>query len=286
MRISVGLPSTIPGRPAPLVLDWARRAESGPFSGLSVLDRLVYGNFDSLITLATVAAVTTRLRLMTSILLAPLHSAAQLAKQAASIDAFSGGRLTLGLGVGGREDDFLAAERDFRTRGRRYDEQLEIMHRIWAGQPVSESIGPIGPAPAQSGGPELLIGGYSPQALQRASRWGAGYIAGGAPPPRARQGYDQVLAAWQSAGRAGTPRFVTASYFALGDDAAARGATYLRDYYGASPYTENVVAGLPATPEAVKTLVKAFEDVGADELTLWPTIAEIDQVDRLAELLS
>jgi alkanesulfonate monooxygenase SsuD/methylene tetrahydromethanopterin reductase-like flavin-dependent oxidoreductase (luciferase family) len=223
---------------------------------------------------------------MTSVLLAPLHSAAQLAKQTASIDAFSGGRLTLGLGVGAREDDFLAAERDFHTRGRRYDEMLETMHRIWSGGRVSESVGPIGPAPAQPGGPEMLIGGYSPQALQRTARWGAGYIAGGAPPQGARQGFEQVQAAWQAAGRTGTPRFVTAIYFALGDDAANRGGAYLRDYYGANPYTESVVANLPATPEALKARIQAFEEVGADELTLWPTIAEIDQVDRLAELLS
>lgn len=286
MRISVGLPNTIPGRPASLVLDWARRADAGQFSGLSVLDRLVYPNFDSLITLAAVAAITTRVRLMTSVLLAPLHSAAQLAKQAASIDTFSGGRLTLGLGVGVREDDFLAAERDFHTRGRRYDEMLETMHRIWLGERVSESVGPIGPAPAQPGGPEVLIGGQSPQALQRASRWGAGYIAGGAPPERARQGFEQVKAAWQAAGRVGTPRFVTASYFALGDDAANRGGPYLRDYYGANPYTDTVVANLPATPEKLKARIQAFEEVGADELMLWPTIAEIDQLDRLADLLS
>ena len=286
MRISVGLPNTIPGRPAPLILEWARRADAGPFSSLSVLDRLVYPNVDSLITLAAVAAVTSRVRLMTSVLLAPLHSAAQLAKQTASIDAFSNGRLTLGLGVGAREDDFIAAERDYHPRGRRYDEQLETMHRIWAGQPFSESVGPIGPAPVQSGGPEVLIGGRSPQALQRASRWGTGYIAGGAPPAGARQGFEQVQAAWQAAGRTGTPRFVTASYFALGDDAAARGATYLRDYYGANSYTDSIVAGLPATAEAIKARIQAFEEVGADELTLWPTIAEIDQLDRLAELLA
>ena len=152
--------------------------------------------------------------------------------------------------------------------------------------PSSESIGPIGPAPAQSGGPEILIGGRSPQALQRASRWGVGYIAGGAPPQGARQGYEQVLAAWQGAGREGTPRFVTATYFALGADAATRGGDYLRDYYGPSPYTANVVAGLPATDADVKARIQAFADVGADELTLWPTIAEIDQLDRLADLLA
>jgi alkanesulfonate monooxygenase SsuD/methylene tetrahydromethanopterin reductase-like flavin-dependent oxidoreductase (luciferase family) len=286
MRSSVGLPTTIPGRPASLALEWARRAEAGPFVGLSILDRLVFPNYDSLITLAAAAAVTTRLRLMTSVLLAPLHSAVQLAKQAASIDAISGGRLTLGLGVGARPDDFAAAERDFHTRGRRFDEQLETMHRIWAGQLVSASVGAVGPSPVQPGGPEILIGGRSPEALRRASRWGVGYIAGGAPPQGARQGFEQVQEAWRSAGRPGTPRFVTATYFALGDDAAARGAAYLRTYYGANPYSDTVAAAMPATPEALRERIKAFEEVGADELTFWPTIAEIDQLARLADLLA
>jgi alkanesulfonate monooxygenase SsuD/methylene tetrahydromethanopterin reductase-like flavin-dependent oxidoreductase (luciferase family) len=283
MRISIGLPSTIPSTPGALILDWARKADAGPFSSLSVLDRLVYPNYDSLITLSAAAAVTARVRLLTSVLLAPLHSAAQLAKQTASLDALSGGRLTLGLGVGVREDDFLAAEQDYHTRGSRFERQLETMHRIWSGAPVSEQIDRIGPAPAQAGGPEILIGGYSPQAIRRAGKWGVGYMAGGSPPDSARQGYEAVAAAWKAAGRPGKPRFVTATYFALGEDAATRGAAYLRDYYGASPYTDAVVAGLPATPEAVKARIQAFADVGADELTLWPTIAELDQVDRLAE---
>jgi alkanesulfonate monooxygenase SsuD/methylene tetrahydromethanopterin reductase-like flavin-dependent oxidoreductase (luciferase family) len=285
MRISIGLPSTIPGTPGTRILDWARKADAGPFASLSILDRLVYPNYDPLITLAAAAAVTARVRLLTSVLLAPLRSAAQLAKQAASLDALSGGRLTLGLGVGIREDDFLAAEQDYHTRGARFGQQLATMHRIWSGEPMSERIGRIGPAPAQAGGPEILIGGYSPPALQRAAHWGVGYIAGGALPDRARQGYEAVAAAWKAAGRSGTPRFVTATYFALGEDAAARGAVYLRDYYGASPYTDAVVAGMPTTPEAVKARIQAFADVGADELTLWPTIAELDQVDRLAKLV-
>src|SRR5258707_7623124 len=119
MRISIGLPSTIPGTPGALILDWARKADAGPFSSLSVLDRLVYPNYDPLITLAAAAAVTARVRLLTSVLLAPLHSAAQLAKQTASLDALSGGRLTLCLRVRVREDDFPAVDHDYHTRGSR-----------------------------------------------------------------------------------------------------------------------------------------------------------------------
>ena len=134
MRIAIGLPATIPGARGDLMLEWARKADAGPFSSLGILDRLVYTNYEPLIALAGVAAVTTRVRLITTVLLAPLRSASLLAKQAATIDAISNGRLTLGLGVGGREDDFQAAGVDFHQRGKIFDAQLETMSRIWSGE--------------------------------------------------------------------------------------------------------------------------------------------------------
>src|SRR5215211_8710592 len=148
MDIGIGLPATIPGTSGSLVLDWAKRAVSGPFSSLGILDQMVYPNYEPLITLAAAAAVTNRVRVTTTVLLAPLRRAGVLAKQAATIDALSGGRLTLGLGVGGREDDFHAAPASFHDRGRRFEEQLELMKRVWSGQPVSDEVGAVGPPPA------------------------------------------------------------------------------------------------------------------------------------------
>lgn len=287
MRMGIGLPATIPGVQGRLLLDWARRADAAPFSSLGIIGRLVYPNYDPLIVLAGAAGVTGRIRLMTTVLLAPLRNTVILAKQAASLDALSGGRLTLGLSVGSREDDYHAAGQDFHTRGRRLERQIAEMRRIWSGEPLSDSVGPIGPKPMQPGGPEILIGGYAPKAIERAARFAAGFIAGGAPPQRAAQSYQIVEAAWKAAGREGKPRFVTAAYYGLGDDAREKAAVYIRGYYGqGTPIAEGIVKGLPTTPEAIKATVQAFTEIGADELMLWPCIPELDQVDRLSEAIA
>ena len=175
MKIGIGLPASIPGVSGDSILDWARQADSGPFSSVGIIDRVVYPNWDPLITLAAVAAVAQRVRLMTTLLIAPVRDAALLAKQAASIDVLSGGRLTLGLGVGRREDDYQAVGEDFHRRGRRFGRQLALMKRVWTGEDATDGAGPIGPEPVQPGGPELLIGAFAPAAIKRAGRWADGY---------------------------------------------------------------------------------------------------------------
>jgi alkanesulfonate monooxygenase SsuD/methylene tetrahydromethanopterin reductase-like flavin-dependent oxidoreductase (luciferase family) len=286
MDIAIGLPATIPGTKGPLILDWAKRADSGPFSSLGILDRLVYPNYEPLITLAAAAAVTERVRLMTTVLITPLRRAGMLAKQAATIDALSGGRLTLGLGVGAREDDFHFAPASFHDRGRRFEEQLELMKRVWSGQPVSDEVGPVGPPPAQAGGPELLIGGYTPVSIQRVGRWGDGFISGGVrDPEQVRQLFDLAEESWRTEGREGKPRLVASLYYALGPN-ADRGGDYIRDYYSYfGPGADDMARSIPSTQEALDNLIRGLGEVGADEVVCWPTVAELDQVDLLAELV-
>jgi alkanesulfonate monooxygenase SsuD/methylene tetrahydromethanopterin reductase-like flavin-dependent oxidoreductase (luciferase family) len=286
MDIGIGLPATIPGTSGSLVLDWARRADSGPFSSLGILDRLVYPNYEPLITLAAAAAVTERVRLTTTILIAPLRRSGVLAKQATTLDALSGGRLTLGVGVGAREDDFQAAPASFHDRARSFEEQIELMRRVSSGEPVSDEVGPMGPPPAQPGGPELLIGGYSPAAIRRVGRWGDGFISGGIPDPvQVRQMFDVAEESWRAEGREGKPRLVSCFYYALGPN-AERGGDYLRDYYTYfGPAADDMARSIPSSPEAIQGLIQGLGDVGADEVICWPTVAELDQVDRLAELV-
>jgi alkanesulfonate monooxygenase SsuD/methylene tetrahydromethanopterin reductase-like flavin-dependent oxidoreductase (luciferase family) len=287
MDIGIGLPATIPGGRASLILEWAKQADSGPFSSLGILDRLVYPNYEPLITLAAAAAVTERVRLMTTVLIAPLRGAGVLAKQVATIDSLSGGRLTLGLGVGAREDDFKAAPASFHDRARRFEEQLELVRGVWSGQPASEEVGPIGPPPARAGGPELLIGGYSPRAIRRVGRWGDGFISGGVPDPnQVRQMFNLAEESWRAEGREGKPRLVACLYYALGPN-AERGGDYIRHYYSYfGPGADDMARSIPSSPEAIEGLIQGFGDVGADEVVCWPTVAELDQVDRLAEIIS
>ncbi|MBV9711162.1 MAG: LLM class flavin-dependent oxidoreductase [Ktedonobacteraceae bacterium] len=287
MQVGIGHPGTIPGVKGQLILDWARRADAGPFSSLGSLDRLVYPNYEALITLTASAAVTQRIRLITTVLIAPLHNAGLLAKQAASLDALSGGRLTLGLGVGNRADDFRAAPTSFHDRGKRFEAQLETMKRVWAGEALAEDIEPIGPPPVQAGGPPLLIGGYSPAAIQRVGRWGDGLIAGGAGPEMARQAYAIAEQTWKDAGRTGKLRFVASIYWGLGSRAAEQTANYIRHYYAfMGPGVERIAGSVPSTPEAIKGAIRAFADIGVDEVICWPCVPELDQVDRLAEVVS
>jgi alkanesulfonate monooxygenase SsuD/methylene tetrahydromethanopterin reductase-like flavin-dependent oxidoreductase (luciferase family) len=119
MKIGIGLPNPVPDTDGATLMEWARRAEGAGFSSLATIDRIVYPSYDSLISLAASAAVTEHIGLLTNILIAPLRDGVLLAKEAASVDRLSAGRLTLGLASGGRADDFVAVGESFESRGSR-----------------------------------------------------------------------------------------------------------------------------------------------------------------------
>ena len=287
MKIGIGLPASIPGVPGDVVLEWARQADAGPFSSVSIIDRVVYPNWDPLIVLAAAASVTQRVRLMTTLLIAPVRDAALLAKQAASIDVLSGGRLTLGLGVGRREDDYAAVTGRYHRRGRRFEQQLALMKRVWTAENLVDGVGPIGPEPVQPGGPELLIGAFAPVAIQRAGRWADGYLGGGGNPQAALALYHAVEEAWKAHGRTGRPRFVATNAFALGSGAAVRGAAQARHYnqFLGPEAAEQAAQRVLTSAEDIRRVIQEFEEVGLDEMVFLPQVPDIDQVARLAEIV-
>jgi alkanesulfonate monooxygenase SsuD/methylene tetrahydromethanopterin reductase-like flavin-dependent oxidoreductase (luciferase family) len=280
MDIGIGLPTTL-AVDGPTVAAWARRAEERGFATLGTIDRLVYPNYDTITALAVAAGATSRIGLFTDILLAPVYQPVWLAKATGTLHAISAGRLTLGLGVGGRPDDFAAAERSFEDRGRLMDETLELLHRAWAGEPVAGGEFAVSP-PVPGGKVPVLIGGNGPAALRRTVRWGDGWTVGGAPPEQAAQLADKVRAAWRDAGREGEPRLAALMYYGLGDDAALE--TSLLTYYGWLGDTANyIVRGAARTPGDIRERVRQFADAGFTDLVLDPTIPSLDQVDRLAD---
>lgn len=287
MKIGVGLPASVPGVTGEVILDWARRADAGAFSSLGIIDRLVYANYEPLITLAAAAAVTHRVRLMTTVLLAPLRNAGVLAKQAATLDAISGGRLTLGLGIGRREDDFLSAPARFKNRGRRFESQLATMKRVWSGEGAIAGVGPMGPAPVRPGGPELLIGARAEVAIRRVGKWADGYLSPGGDAATVKTVCRIAEESWQAEGRAGKPRFVATASFALGPRAAERAASYIRHYYAfLGPAAEQMAQGAISSTEGVRGVIRDFSNIGMDEVVFLPTVAELDQLERLADLVS
>jgi alkanesulfonate monooxygenase SsuD/methylene tetrahydromethanopterin reductase-like flavin-dependent oxidoreductase (luciferase family) len=286
MRIALGLPSRVATASGELILEWATRAERGPFSSLVVTDRVVSSALEPLAVLAVAAGATRRIGLMTSVVIGPTRETTLLARQAATIDALSSGRLTLGLGIGVRENDYIATDLPFRRRGRRLDEQLPILRRLWAGEPLSNEVGPVGPPAKRPGGPELLIGGYVPAVVRRIAAWGDGYMApGGGEPESMLRMWREIESAWKKAGRAGKPRWVGASYFAVGPDALDHASRYIAANYGYNPaLAERRLRGIPATREAVESAIKRQADMGVDEFILRACADGLDQMERLAEI--
>ena len=275
MRVGIGLPGGIPGTEARLLVDWARRADGGPFTSLGVVERVAYDAHEPLTSLAAAAAVTERVALVTMVVIAPLRNTAVLAKQAALVDALSGGRLVLGVSVGARHDDYEVAGVDPSTRGQRLDEQLEDLRTMWEkGRDQQE-------------GPRLLVGGASDVAFGRMARFADGYVHGGGPPRAFARAADHARAAWEDHGRPGVPQLWGQSYFALGAETHERARDYMRDYYAfTGPFVDKIVEGLLLSPQKIAGQVRGYAEAGCDELVLLPAVADLEQVDRLAEVVA
>src|SRR3954454_11084534 len=278
MDIGIGLPNTVIGVDKRGIVDWAKSAEEAGFSTLGTIDRIAYPNYDSLISLAVAAAVTDKIRLTTDILLAPVRPPALLAKEAATIDNLSGGRLVLGIAVGGREDDYELAGADFHARGKLFDRQLEEMARLWT------RGGDFGPPPANGERPSLLIGGSAGVGYRRAAKYADGWTMGGGTPDMLKEASAKLEQAWEAEGRDGKPRKVALFYFALGDGAEEAARKSLGNYYAfLGDYVEQIVGSAATDADTLKSYFEGFEAAGADEVICFPASADPKQLERLAD---
>jgi alkanesulfonate monooxygenase SsuD/methylene tetrahydromethanopterin reductase-like flavin-dependent oxidoreductase (luciferase family) len=285
MDVGVALPNTVRDVEGDTLVEWASEADRAGFSSLAALGRLVYDNYDGVVALSAAAAVTERIKLVTSILLGPLHgNAALLAKQAASIDRLSNGRLVLGLAAGSRPDDFTAAGVPMKGRGAALEAQIVEARAIWSGERRGFAGG-IGPVPATPGGPPIMLGGHSPKAVDRAARLADSWISGSGGVEMFKAGAAAFRAARAAAGQP-PARVVSLTYFALGPHADDLANNYLSDYYGfAPPYAQMVVAGSAIGEARLKETLAKLEDAGCDEVLLAPCGGGLDQLKELQDVV-
>jgi alkanesulfonate monooxygenase SsuD/methylene tetrahydromethanopterin reductase-like flavin-dependent oxidoreductase (luciferase family) len=283
MEIGIGLPNAVPGTTGAQIIDFARRAEERGFSTLGTLDRIVYDSYDPLVAFAAAAAVTERIGLTTAVLVAPPRgNGVLIAKQAASVQALSGGRLTLGIALGARDDDYESAGVPTSGKGKRFDQQLETIKRVWDGEEFGYA-GAIGPRPDPP--PPMLIGGSVEASFRRAAQYGDGWIMGGGTPDQFAEGSAGVRSAWSEAGREGEPRLEAITYFGLGPDGEKNANEDLHHYYAwLGEEMAGMIAGSAATSEEmVQQYVSAFEGAGCQRLTFFPTSSDAEQADLLAD---
>lgn len=277
MDVGIALPNAVPGATGAQLTEWAQRAEARGFSSLGTIDRVVYDNYEPLIALAAAAAVTERIGLATTVLLAPLRTnTVELTKQALSVQALSGGRLTLGVGLGARDDDYEASGVELSGRGKRLDAMLETIKAVSVGDEVGPTI---------ADAPCLIVGGHAPAAFARAARFGDGWIAAASGPEQAREGIEKARAAWSDADRDGEPHTMALAYFSLGKRVEEDLREGLMDYYAwLGEEIAGMIAGAAAQDaEAVRRQLALYEDAGCDELIFCPSSADPAQVDLLAD---
>ena len=289
MDIGVGLPmKTL--NPDELG-EFARTIEAGPFASLSLGDRLAYDSHDVMTALTWVAAITTRLQLMSSVLCLPIYREGIVAKQAASLDVLSRGRFRLGLGLGGRETDFAVAPSPWEARGARFEQQLGAMQRIWRGEPPFPDTNPVGPVPFTPGGPEVIIGGMVPAALRRAGRLADGVrsFVFAADTAVHLERYAIVKQAWDDAGRVGRPKLIAACNYALGPGAHEAFVEHAHAYYGydAALLNDALTSNAPTSARAILDFIGRCEDDGIDELVFTTVTADtMAAMRQLADVIA
>ena len=283
MKIGMGIPNQVRNMRPDVVPAWATLAEESGFAALTTVGRQAYPGLADTVALAAAAAVTRRVELISGVLLAATWPGPLLAKELAGIDGISGGRLTIGLSVGQRPDDFIAEGYGAAGRGARLDRDLAAYREIWRGEPAGGGPNPAVPAGTRQ--LPFLFGGFAPAVMERMARWGTGYIGGTVPAPMAAPAFEAARDAWRRAGREGAPRLVALAYVALGDSDKGRQKVY--DFYRVlgSEFAGVVTGAVCDSPAKVRERISSFADIGVDEISFNPGTDDLDEVKRLADIV-
>ena len=291
MKVGICLPYAEPELDRERLIAWCRLVDDGPFSSLSCGERMIGASREMGSVLAAAAVLTSRVRIVPSLYVLPMHSAVWAAKEIATLDILSEGRVTVTVGVGGRQDDYRAVEVPFERRHARMDEQVASMRRVWNGEPGFPGAPEVGPLPVQPGGPPLLAGSMGPLAMARAARWADGIYAwsGNGQQKEMETLLERAREAWQAAGRETAPRQLGGFWFSLAEDSAARLRAYVFDYlrvFGDEAARAMSSSMNRSDASAVRESLDAMEAAGCEETFLVPATADLEEVERAAELVA
>ncbi len=294
MKIGMTLPVMEPGLTRSILHDWCKQIDEGPYSSLALGERIAFANPEFITTLAAAAAWTRRVELIATVVVIPMHNPVWLAKQLATVDVLSEGRLTVGVGIGGREEDYLAVGADWQHRRiKEMESRVAILRRVWSGEQLVEGVNrSIGPKPFQDGGPSFLAGSIGSKSIASAASWADGLsgFSFNADVEEMKTHCQWARDAWLAQNRDSGPRLITSFWYAVGEQADAQLKKHLRHYLNWFPQdlTEAMIpsAGFAGTAQQFKDLLKQVEDTGCDELILAPTTADEDEVNRIADLIA
>lgn len=290
MSVGVALPQMATGLDRDRLVAWCRGIDDGPFSSVSAGERITFHNLDGFTLCSAAAALTSRVRVLVNVVVLPWHAPAMVAKELASLDVVSGGRVDVAVGVGGRQQDYAALGSPFSGRHGRLDAAVDEVRRLWSGGAAADGER-VGPEPIQAGGPPILASAMGPKSLARAARWASGVsgftLLGDA--GEAARLFRATEATWVDAGRVDQPRLVTGSFVALGHDAPRTlhdfAETYLRVF---SPDLAASLASAMPLHDASRLvdLLDAIEAEGAHEFIVVPATSDPRMLDALADAVA
>ena len=290
MTVGVALPQMAADLDRDRLVAWCRGIDEGPFSSVSAGERITFHNLDGFTLCSAAAALTSRVRVLVNVVVLPWHAPAMVAKELASLDVVSGGRVDIAVGVGGRQQDYAALGSPFAGRHGRLDAAVHELRRLWGGGAAADGEA-VGPSPVQSGGPPILASAMGPKSLARAARWAdgvSGFTLLGDAAETSRL-FRATEAAWTEAGRAERPRLVTGSFVALGSDAQRTLRNFAESYLRVfSPdLASSLAAAMPLHDSSrLVDLLDAVEAEGADEFIIVPASSDPRLLDRIADAVA
>ena len=287
MKIGMTLPVMEPDLSRRDLEDWTLRVDAGPWSHIALGERILFPNPEFISTLSAVAAWTKRVEIIATISVLTMHNPILSAKQFATIDMISEGRFTLGVGVGGREEDYNAIGSTWSDRRwATLSDRVKTMQSVWS----KEYHPSLGPTPFSMNGPQILAGAVGPKAMEMSADFADG-LAGfsfNADIEEIKDSFNRVQTAFKEKNK--SPRLVTSFWFGLGESARPDIQIHLERYLSwmGDDLARDLAktAGFSGSQSDLNDFLLLVKAAGATDVILVPTSKNIEQLILAEEVIA